>query len=106
MIYMSDKKENKSTTSVKISIEGSEKLDAVQKRLGVAKIEMTTRLVDWFCGQDKTLQSVILGQIDPLDEAAVLDLIKARLKGSKAATRVAETVKNQADRNQAARHTA
>ena len=72
------------TTSVKISISAKESLDSMVDDRGIGKIELVSRAMEWLSIQDKTLQSVILGQIDPVDSLEVLNLIRRRLKAEMA----------------------
>jgi len=79
MVYVDEKK---MTTSVKISIEGMENLTKICESNGIMKIEMVSRVMNWLCNQDKSLQAIVLGQVDPADELAVLDLIRAKCETS------------------------
>ena len=53
-------------------------MDKLALRQGMGKIELTSRAIQWLAVQDKTLQAIVLGQIDAEDEANILDLIKTR----------------------------
>lgn len=75
MVYMTEKKD----TSVKILKPAKQLLDEVVVDRGIGKIELISRIVEWFASQSKTLQAIILGQIDPVDETEVLSMIKTRL---------------------------
>lgn len=87
------------TTSVKIGLDANKHLNDVWKRTGIGKIELTSRLVDWFCRQDYTLQSIILGQIAPEDETLVFDLIRGKLsRQSSLAASVIERALNDSEK--------
>ncbi len=66
------------TTSVKISKASSKCLDKIKKANGVGKIELVSRMAEWLAYQDKTLQAIILGQVDPVDELSLLGIIQSR----------------------------
>lgn len=74
------KKNSENTTSVKILKSAQELLSRIAHERGMGKIELVSRLVEWFDLQDKTLQAIILGQIHKMDELTVLQLIKDRLQ--------------------------
>jgi len=44
------------------------------------QVDFVSKLVDWFARQDRSLQSVVLGQIEPPDMIEMLDLIRKRIK--------------------------
>lgn len=69
------------TTSVKITKKANETLNAVAKDRGIGKIELVSRVAHWFAKQDRTLQAIVLGQIDPVDEMGILELVMARVGG-------------------------
>ena len=68
--------EKKSIKSVKISEHGMKSLTTLYKSSGVLKTEIVSRAIEWLAKQDKSLQAVVLGQLDPQGELAVLDLIR------------------------------
>lgn len=67
-------------TSIKITDSGKIALDKLYDDRGIKKIQLVSRAMEWVAGQDKTLQSIILGQADPVDSLDILDLIRRRLE--------------------------
>lgn len=79
MVYVAEIPEKKMSTSVKILRDAKSSLDALVRDRGIGKIELVSRMIRWLSLQDKTLQAVILGQVEPMDELAVLDIIRNKL---------------------------
>lgn len=67
---------------IKITVPGKKALDQLYDERGIKKLVIVGRAMEWVADQDKTLQSVILGQADPIDTLAVLDLIRRRLEAA------------------------
>ncbi len=67
-------------TSIKITDSGKTAMDRLYKERGIKKIQLVSRAMEWVAGQDKTLQSIILGQADPVDALEILELIRRRLE--------------------------
>lgn len=65
---------------IKITVSGKKALDQLYGERGIKKLVIVGRAIEWVASQDKTLQSVILGQADPVDSLGVLALIKRRLE--------------------------
>ena len=55
------------------------KLENVCRRKLSSQQDVIETLVEWFVELDETLQSVILGQIGPRDEATMLKMVLQRL---------------------------
>jgi hypothetical protein len=55
------------------------KLENVCRRKLSSQQDVIETLVEWFVDLDETLQSVILGQIGPRDEATMLKMVLQRL---------------------------
>lgn len=87
MTYMVEK--NK-TTSVKISLSAKDCLDKLVKERGIGKIELVNRAIQWLEQQDRTVQAIVLGQIEEEDENAIFEMIKAR-KAAKTVVKAALT---------------
>lgn len=69
---------------IKITVSGKKALDRLYDDTGIKKLVIVGRAIEWVATQDKTLQSVILGQIDPVDSLEILDLIGRRLDAESA----------------------
>lgn len=74
MVYMTEQKE----TGVKILGSGKKALDDIWDITHIARVEIVTRTMEWLAAQDRSLQAIILGQIDPVDEPALLAMIQGR----------------------------
>lgn len=81
------------TTSVKIFVDAKKKLDELHNQRGVGKVELVSRAIQWLSKQDKTLQAIILGQIEQNDTVAVLDLLRGRLSENKMDAQIREYIK-------------
>ena len=55
------------------------KLEAVCRNKLSSQQDVVDRLVQWFVDLDETLQSVILGQIGPNDQTAILKMVLNQL---------------------------
>lgn len=75
MGYMGEKKTLK---SVKITVSGKKVVDVFEKKRGLKQYEVLSRMMLWLNAQDESLQAIILGQLDPADELAVLSMIRSR----------------------------
>ena len=71
-------------------------MDQLYDERGIKKIYIISRTMEWLATQDKTLQSVILGQADPIDTLAVLDLIRSRLEAEMASVSPAARIVDEA----------
>lgn len=67
-------------TSIKITDSGKIAMDGLYEQRGIKKIQLVSRAMEWVAAQDKTLQSIILGQADPVDALEILELIRRRLE--------------------------
>lgn len=85
--------EKKTLKSVKITVSGKKVVDVFEKKRGLKQYEVLSRMMLWLNAQDESLQAIILGQLDPVDESAVLSLIKTRISGDEAVVSGDEAVR-------------
>lgn len=59
---MSEPRQN---INIELASGNKDRLEDVRKWNGMTQKELVSRVLSWFCGQDRVLQQVILGQIPP-----------------------------------------
>ena len=65
-------------TTVRMSEAARRELSTVLKSHGMTQIEALGRVLSWFAQQSKTLQSLVLGNLDDDDEAGVIEVMYKR----------------------------
>jgi len=79
MFYMAEKE----STNIEIKMHAKAALDRIYNDTGVVRVQIATRLLCWFADQDKSLQSLVLSQIEESDQLQLLDMIKDRIEAEK-----------------------
>jgi hypothetical protein len=85
--------EQKMNLRIRIDSELKSKLEKVCRRKLSSQQDVIDRLVTWFVDLDETLQSLILGQIGPRDQAVVLEMVLQRLLDDSAPEQAQPAVK-------------
>ncbi|MBW8035694.1 MAG: hypothetical protein FVQ79_08715 [Planctomycetes bacterium] len=64
--------------SIKITDSGKKAMDGLYQKRGIKKVELVGRAMEWLAAQDESLQAIVLGQVNAVDEAEILSMVRTR----------------------------
>jgi predicted transcriptional regulator len=53
----------RSIMRIQLDVQAKQKLDKLCERRGMTQIAVMSRVVNWFVGQDETIQAIVLGSL-------------------------------------------